>query len=162
MSVQQTSFFATISASAKSFAADAGDLFARVWSSVAEFFSNAGQTLGQWVGLAREALVAAKETFVALPTNVKIVGGVTALVAVLAGCVLGKYCGSAQTAATQAATSAATGATAASTAVTAAATSAVTAATSAVTAATSAVTAATSAVTAVTAATSAVTAATTV
>lgn len=78
----------------KNLAANAGDFFTRMWSAVSEFFSNVGQTLGQWLNVAKDGLCAAKDHFVNMPANVKIVAGVTAGVATLAGFFFGRACGS--------------------------------------------------------------------
>ncbi|MBX7066873.1 MAG: hypothetical protein K1X28_06560 [Parachlamydiales bacterium] len=88
-----------LSDNSKILAANAGDFFARVWSAVSEFFSNVGQTLGQWLNTAKEGILAAKDHFVNLPSNVKIVGGVSLAVASLAGFFFGRSCGSATPAA---------------------------------------------------------------
>ncbi len=83
-------FFETVSNSAKNFAANAGDFLSRVWESVKGFFTD---TLPQWFAVAKDALVAAKDHIVNLPTNVKVAGGVAAAVVAVGAFLVGKCYG---------------------------------------------------------------------
>ncbi len=77
----------------KTLAASAGDFFGKVWAAVSEFFSSIGQTLGQWLNVAKETLLAAKDQFEALPRETKIAAGVALAVTTICGFAIGKCWG---------------------------------------------------------------------
>lgn len=76
----------------RSAAASASDAGSRVWAAFSDAISNLVQFFSYYVNVAKEGLVAAKDQFVALPMNVKVVTGIAAVLTAVAGYFLAKCC----------------------------------------------------------------------
>lgn len=63
-----------------------------VAASASEAISNLAQFFGYYLNICKEAIVAAKDHFVALPMNVKVVAGIGAVLTAVAGYFLAKWC----------------------------------------------------------------------
>lgn len=88
----------------KKVAASASDLGSRAWAAISDAVSNIAQFFAYYANIAKEAVVAAKDHFVALPMNVKVVAGVGAVLTAVATYFLVKWCAPAPAAATATAT----------------------------------------------------------
>lgn len=79
-----------LSTNSKALASSAGDLLSRVASAVAEFFSSATQTIGHFLSLAKDSLLAAKDHVSALPRSTQIIAAVSLVGVSALGYMLGK------------------------------------------------------------------------
>lgn len=81
-----------ISAKSKTAAASASDLASRAWAAITDAVSSIAQFFAHYVNVAKEALVAAKDHFAALPMNVKVVASAGLVLTAAAAYFIGKSC----------------------------------------------------------------------
>lgn len=72
-----------LSTNTKAFAASASETLSRIWAAISEFFSSIMSTLGSWLAIARDTVIAGKDQFMALPKEAKILAGLTLGLSVL-------------------------------------------------------------------------------
>lgn len=77
----------------KTYSASAGNILSRISGAVSGFFSSFIQTLGSWIGVAKDSFVAAKGHFGAAPRSVQIITTLSIAGVAALGVFLGSRCG---------------------------------------------------------------------